>query len=385
MAASVLQDNPLRFTPVVGRRADDKKVARLPGKTTLRFTEVGQGKPPWRFVSVGAGMEALFVSVAVFVPAMLLQPPPPTLKYQTTILAAPVAPYVPPAPKKSWTRAPLPQPEPRLVEEVVKPPKPALVFEARLAPPVVRKRREAAMEAPQVGASFREEITVKTEQPRVLPPVQTGVLESRGSSAEPTLSPHPIEQVQTGGFGDPNGVPGTGRPDRAQNINPKGSFDLPPGPGLGNGTGGARGARGTVASAGFGNGVAVGGPERRSSPGEVRETSFGDAAPTAAAGSPAPRPAASAPVRTPVEILAKPNPKYTDEARRLRLEGEVKLRVVFAANGELQVLGVLQGLGHGLDEAAIAAARQIRFKPAREAGQAVDQSAIVTIEFKLAF
>ena len=67
----------------------------------------------------------------------------------------------------------------------------------------------------------------------------------------------------------------------------------------------------------------------------------------------------------PVEILSKPNPVYTEEARRLHVQGEVLLRVVFAASGKLQILGVAEGLGHGLDQAAIQAAQQIEFKPAR--------------------
>ncbi|MGH9794194.1 MAG: energy transducer TonB, partial [Candidatus Acidiferrales bacterium] len=117
----------------------------------------------------------------------------------------------------------------------------------------------------------------------------------------------------------------------------------------------------------------------------VQGTAFGDAAPTANAGAPMPSGRAAKPERVAVEILQKPNPAYTAEARRHRIEGEVKLRVVFAASGELRVAGVLQGLGHGLDEAAIAAAKRIQFRPARVNGRAVDEPAVVTIEFKLAY
>jgi TonB family protein len=49
------------------------------------------------------------------------------------------------------------------------------------------------------------------------------------------------------------------------------------------------------------------------------------------------------------------------------------------------VLGVTRGLGYGLDEAAIAAARQIRFKPAQQDGHAVDSTATVHIVFELAY
>jgi len=88
----------------------------------------------------------------------------------------------------------------------------------------------------------------------------------------------------------------------------------------------------------------------------------------------------------PVEILAKPNPIYTEEARKLRLEGEVLLEVVFpASGGTVQVIRVIRGLGHGLDEAAVRAAQQIRYKPAKRDGQPVDFPATVHIVFQLAY
>ena len=80
--------------------------------------------------------------------------------------------------------------------------------------------------------------------------------------------------------------------------------------------------------------------------------------------------------RPSVEITYKPNPVYTDEARNLKLEGEVLLEVEFAANGQLHVNRVVRGLGHGLDEAAIAAANKMRFKPAiaKRAGSGFDSN-----------
>ena len=86
-----------------------------------------------------------------------------------------------------------------------------------------------------------------------------------------------------------------------------------------------------------------------------------------------------------IEILAKPRPAYTAEARRLRIEGEVLLEALFRASGEIQVLRLVRGLGHGLDESASEAARHIRFRPATRDGAAVDSSAIVHISFELAF
>src|SRR5262249_38210622 len=81
----------------------------------------------------------------------------------------------------------------------------------------------------------------------------------------------------------------------------------------------------------------------------------------------------------PVEILWKPKPQYTDEGRAKKLEGEVVLEVVFRASGEVQVVRVVRGLGSGLDEAARAAAEQIRFRPSRRGGVAVDSNGRVQI------
>jgi TonB family protein len=91
------------------------------------------------------------------------------------------------------------------------------------------------------------------------------------------------------------------------------------------------------------------------------------------------------PVTQSVEILSKPRPAYTEEARHLRIEGEVLIEVLFAASGQVRVLRTVRGLGHGLDESAIAAANAIRFRPAERSGVAADSTAIVHIVFQLAY
>jgi TonB family protein len=210
-----------------------------------------------------------------------------------------------------------------------------------------------------------------------------------GSSAAPTLPKMPASKVQTGGFGDPNGVPLNANGSDHPNIASVGSFELPGGPGYGNGTGGARGARGTVASAGFGNGVAVqggGGAGGNAAQGRIQSGGFTSAvAPAPSAEEIRQRRAAAnaAPATTPVSIQSKPTPVYTAEARQLKLEGEVLLNVVFTADGHVQVLNVVRGLGHGLDEAAQRAAQGIRFTPATRDGHAVDSTALLHIIFQL--
>ncbi len=211
--------------------------------------------------------------------------------------------------------------------------------------------------------------------------VRTNIF-STGSSAPQTIQRAP-EHVQTGGFGDPNGVSAKLNTGKAVNIAQSGGFDMPTGPGYGNGTGGAKGARGVVASTGFGNGVAT--PARPStSSGTVRQAGFGDAdvpaPPTVQSRAAAP---AAAKI-VPAEILSKPVPIYTEDARAKRIEGEVLLEVVFEATGKIHVLRVVRGLGHGLDDAAVRAAEQIRFKPALRDGQPSDSTAVLHIIFQLA-
>src|SRR5215813_759785 len=222
---------------------------------------------------------------------------------------------------------------------------------------------------------------IKPVIPREL--VRTNVF-STGSSAPPTIAAAP-QKVQTGGFGDPNGVPAAENHGKPVTIAQVGAFDLPSGAGYGNGTGGSRGRKGVVSSAGFGNGVATGDDSGKVSGarGTFRQGGFGDAdAPLAQQ---LRKPVASQAVqKTPIEIISKPTPLYTDEARKLRVEGEVLLEVTFEASGRLRVLRVVRGLGHGLDENAQRAAEQIRFKPATKDGQPTDSTATVHIIFQLA-
>ena len=213
--------------------------------------------------------------------------------------------------------------------------------------------------------------------------LHTGDFASTGSSQTPTVNA-PIAKVQTGGFGDPNGLPGTGKQGAKLYAAALGSFDMPTGPGQGNGSGGAKGIKGTVASADFGTGVATPGKgDGRSNGKGIATGGFG--AQEVAHDAPKVAQVQTGSATTPVEITFKPNPVYTQEARDMKLEGEVLLEVSFSANGSLHVNKVVRGLGHGLDEAAMAAANKIRFKPALRYGQPVDSTAIVHVMFQLAY
>lgn len=72
-----------------------------------------------------------------------------------------------------------------------------------------------------------------------------------------------------------------------------------------------------------------------------------------------------------VKLLNRPEPSLTNEARRKGVSGVVVLRAVFTADGKVEQIKVVNGLPAGLTEAAIGAARQIKFEPARKDGRKV--------------
>ena len=294
----------------------------------------------------------------------------------------------------SWARYTVTEiiPRPDLVPEkpIVKPrPKitkllPEVKFETpKLIVPKEMPRpkvQEVKLEPPKIQP-------VKFEAPKLEPvsgamPAKIIHTGSFGSEATPTVNA-PVQKVQTGGFGDPNGLPGEGKQGVKLTAAKLGSFDLPEGAGTGNGTGGAKGIKGTIASAGFGNGIAQPGHgDGRASGQGVQAAGF--TSQQVATNSGRHNLTDTAALTAQVEILYKPKPAYTDEARKLNLEGEVLLEVLFGANGELHINRVVRGLGHGLDEAAVSAANKIKFKPAQRNGSAVDSTAVVHVMFQLA-
>ena len=76
-------------------------------------------------------------------------------------------------------------------------------------------------------------------------------------------------------------------------------------------------------------------------------------------------------VDKPPVILKKPNPHYTEKARRHSVSGMVVVSAVFSSTGRLIDIRVLSGLRDGLTESAIEAANSIRFEPAMKDGKPV--------------
>jgi periplasmic protein TonB len=84
------------------------------------------------------------------------------------------------------------------------------------------------------------------------------------------------------------------------------------------------------------------------------------------------------------EILARPEPKYTEEARRVGVQGLVVLKVLLSAHGEIDRIRVVRRLPYGLTESAIRAACDIKFKPAVKDNQQVAQWMSMEYGFSLA-
>jgi len=349
-------------------------MARFTNRVVFNESLLPDGQARWGSFGAGFGIECLLLTAVVLIPLLMPQKMEMVQRYWTTPIEAPIVEPWKPQPKPIEKPKPVPvkvvkPPEPKPEPVAVEAPKPKIinpVFSSPVAKPAtVAKKQTKAPDTPDVAKAFPDQN-----------------IPSMGSSAIPTLK-KPREAVQTGGFGDPNGVPANGNTSRSPNIAAKGAYDMPAGPGYGNGTGGAKGERGVVASSGFGNGVATpgkGGGGR----GGVQSAGFADEA--AATPAPKAKPVAATTAKTtPVEILFKPKPIYTDEARSKKIEGDVLLQVVFTAGGNVQIVRIVQGLGYGLDDSAQAAAKQIRFKPAEQEGHSVDFPAIVHITFALAY
>ena len=291
-------------------------------------------------------------------------------------------------PRPSLRPEALPKPKPLPVHAKLLPREPVFQAPKLIVPHEIRapKPQPQEIEPPKVAMNnFAPAVLKPTSGAR---PVLIHTGEFAGSSVTPTVNA-PIEKVQTGGFGDPNGLKpsANSKPNGKLIASTAGSFDMPVGPGQGNGSGGAKGIKGTVASADFGNGMATGGQGdgRRSGRGTAGVQSSGFGSQQIAQNTPHIQRVDSGPPTTSVEITFKPNPAYTDEAKTLKLEGEVLLEVEFLASGQLHVNRVVRGLGHGLDETAVAAANKMRFKPAMRNGQAMDSTAIVHVVFQLAY
>jgi TonB family protein len=357
---------------VFGKESDRKPeliMERSSSESSL-FSMLPKQRMPWSEFVLSYGVQAIAVAILVWIPVLhpeIIQ----EAKHERLMIGL----VSTPVPVNHEPQRQLPRPA--LVAKLDPPPA-ALHLAAPLPRP---KPKVEDAPAPEVKITTKKLDLPPSDAPAIPKQIVRTNIFSTGSSAPQTIE-RPAQQVQTGGFGDPNGVPARPSQGKAITIARAGGFDMPTGLGVGNGTGGSKGVQGVVASTGFGNGVATS-DARATSHGSVHQAGFGDA------DVPAPptvqsHPAAVVTNIVPAEIISKPVPIYTDEARQKKIEGEVLLEVVLEATGKIHVVRVVHGLGHGLDDAAVRAAEQIRFKPAMKDGQPADSTAVLHIIFQLA-
>jgi protein TonB len=282
-------------------------------------------------------------------------------------------------------------PAPVLEFEIPRPPERPRPEPPRPEPPKLAEA-PVIIEKPPVPAPKPVEPRV-VEPPREIPPPPRppAVVVGAFSDAAAPKTPERVTQVAAAGFesapaetarlrrdlapvdGFDTNLPASRRPNATGPVANAGFGDAPAAPAL------RQVARASSGAAGFSNdpaaSTAAARPARAVSPAGFVET----AAPARPAPA-APRPAQA---DRPVEVLSKPTPAYTDEARARRIEGEVALEVEFTADGQVLVLRVIRGLGYGLDEMASQAAQKIRFRPATSKGVPVDFRATLTILFRL--
>jgi TonB family protein len=232
----------------------------------------------------------------------------------------------------------------------------------------------------------------------VAPPPAPKVGMFASNKPTPVANNQSKPQATMGGFGDPHTVAPNPNANRPATIAALGSFNAAPGAnsgagaarkgtvqgvdfgaGVKNGVPGGT-SHGAVASAGFANGV-VGGTGKPGGHGTVASASFGPAVGNAGHVQLA---QTAEPAFTPPVVISEPKARYTPEAQEAKVQGEVTLKVRFLASGQVEVIGVVNGLGHGLDEEARHVAESIRFKPALRNGQPVDHTTLIHVTFQLA-
>lgn len=366
----------IRFRPPEPVRPPDAWQKMIGDKRIgARLDTLPEHRISWRVLATSTFTQASVVVALLLLQIIIPQSLITKVEYEVIPLAGPMIEIPKPQPMKPRVQPqpiPVRQPQPQ-------PPHVAKLYAPRPLPaPKPKPVEMRTADVPKVEqAPVVPNLQVPDSQPVRPREVKMGVLGDSPAG---------------GGFGDPHGLTGYTDPNKRVNVARVGSFDSSDGTGVGSGTGngtglGGNGGRGNgngVASSGFGNSTQFATGKSAEGPRAVAMSGF-KSAEVAAPIKSAVKPAEAAPATESIVILSKPNPLYTEEARRLGIEGEVLVDVLFLASGQVKVEGVSKGLGHGLDEAALRAAQQIRFKPALQEGHAVDFPATVHIVFQIAY
>ena len=86
---------------------------------------------------------------------------------------------------------------------------------------------------------------------------------------------------------------------------------------------------------------------------------------------------------TPPRLSEVASPDYTAEAKKKKIEGTVTLMIVVDKKGDVVDAKVVKGLGYGLDENAIIAVKEWKYKPAEKDDQPITVKMEVTVDFYL--
>ena len=210
------------------------------------------------------------------------------------------------------------------------------------------KTPQASLTVPQIVAPDPNPPTIKNPS---LPVAATVV-------ADPLLVPPDARVLPYGDFKSKSNVPSSG----------PGS-----GNGIGTGTGGGIGP-GEGGGIGPGRGGNIGGGDRNDGGGGPGGGGGGGDYNRIFSGKE---------VNSKARVLSKPEPQYTEEARKNQITGTVVLRAVFTSGGQVTSIRAVNGLPFGLTERAIAAARQIRFTPATKDGRPVSMYIQLEYNFNL--
>ncbi|MBS1800387.1 MAG: TonB family protein [Acidobacteria bacterium] len=82
-------------------------------------------------------------------------------------------------------------------------------------------------------------------------------------------------------------------------------------------------------------------------------------------------------------VIYKPEPEFSEEARKAKVSGDVTVYIWVDERGNPTHARVIQGIGMGLDEKALEAVKQYRFKPAMDNGKPVTVEMYVIVNFQI--
>lgn len=312
----------------------------------LLFLPIEPTPQSWSHWGVSLGTHVFAGCLLLLVPALSVQEAivhrPSSVSAESTKLYLPA----PPLPAPPLPAPPLPAPT------KVRQPDPVRIISDSRPAPVILTRQDVAFSRHEV--SFRPPVAVIAAKPVIpdAPGMEPSALRLPvGETAAAVLPANrPVTPLKVGVFDA--GQSGSGGHATAVAGLRTGGFDE----GRGGATAGRAAGGAPVRQSGFDLPAQASAPVSRGGPGHTD---------------------------TPVEVTFKPKPLYTAEARKLGVEGEVLLDVIFSAGGRVEVIRVVKGLGFGLDDSARNAAGEIRFRPGLRDGSPVDVRSIVHIVFQV--